>query len=143
MKILLLFVAWILVIGWAMNDGRTTATTAVSRGPSGRQLVGNTSTSATTEGPLVIESAPPQLSRPVRELPIAQPEPKLERELNPRQNPFVNFPLDFPNVSGPMDPLLQIGATNNGRTPTPTLTFEGMEQLLWLLPAGHHRRCWP
>jgi uncharacterized repeat protein (TIGR01451 family) len=138
-KIVLFLAVWLVAVGWAVNDGRTPATTspttiAAGRGPSGRQLPVNAQASATMEGPLVTETAPPQLSRPVRELPVAQPEPILETELNPRQNPFVNFPLDFPNISGPADPLLQIEATNNGRTPTPTLTFEGVDNFCGCSP---------
>lgn len=127
-KILLLFVVCLMAMGWAINDGRTLTTSSMAgRGPSGRPQPAAVQAAALVEGPLVTESAPPQLSRPVREIPVAQPEPILERELNPRQNPFVNFPLDFPNVSGPIDPLLSTAAVNNGRTPTPTLTFEGID----------------
>lgn len=128
LKLLFFFAAWIFAVGWAMSDGRTTATSPMAgRGHSGHAQSVTAQAAVSPEGPLVTETAPPQLSRPVRDIPVAQPEPILETELNPRQNPFVNFPLDFPNISGPIDPLLQTGATNYGRTPTPTLTFEGVD----------------
>ncbi|MCL4267651.1 MAG: DUF11 domain-containing protein [Anaerolineae bacterium] len=126
LKILFLCAVWMMAVGWAMNDGRTTPITT-GRGPSGYPQTANTQSPATTEGPLVTESATPQMSRLVRELPVAEPEPILERELNPRQNPFVNFPPDYPNISGPTDPLLPAGVLNNGRTPDPLLTFEGID----------------
>lgn len=128
LKLLFFFAAWIFAVGWAMSDGRTTATSPMAgRGHSGHAQSVTAQAAVSPEGPMVTETAPPQLSRPVREIPVAKPEPILERELNPRQNPFVNFPLDFPNISGPIDPLLSTAAVNNGRTPTPTLTFEGVD----------------
>ncbi len=135
LKLLFFFAAWIFAVGWAMSDGRTTATSSLAgRGHSDRPQSVTAQADVSPEGPLVTETAPPQLSRPVRDIPVAQPEPILETELNPRQNPFVNFPLDFPNISGPIDPLLQTGATNYGRTPTPTLTFEGVDNFCGCSP---------
>ncbi len=123
-----LFVLSLITLWLVMGQLPTTA----SRAPGGR--VPNQVAAPEIAGPLVSEPAVPQLSLPVRDLPVAEPEYILEREINPRHNPLTDFALDFGNISGPVDPLLQFTYPNNGRTPSPTLTFEGVDNFCGCSP---------
>ncbi|MGB0388763.1 MAG: hypothetical protein ACPGWR_28420 [Ardenticatenaceae bacterium] len=72
----------------------------------------------------VSEAVEPGMSVAARDLPLADREPLLDREINPRQNPdFLDGVGE--NIVGPEDPLLQKARRNTGRAPAPMLNFEG------------------
>ncbi|MFZ6027399.1 MAG: hypothetical protein ACOYYS_06760 [Chloroflexota bacterium] len=77
------------------------------------------------EGPLVSDPVYPIRSIAARDLPEAAFEPRLEREINPRQNPLRDFAPNLFGQPGPLDPLLGRGQPNNRPVATPLFTFEG------------------
>ncbi|HET6444628.1 MAG TPA: hypothetical protein VFI27_08610, partial [candidate division Zixibacteria bacterium] len=76
----------------------------------------------------VSEPVTPVLTGPARDLPLFSPEPTLDREINPRQNPYGLTDPDKRVIGGP-DPLLEIQA--NASRPsdsgfgTPIFNFDG------------------
>ncbi len=84
------------------------------------------------EGPLASELVYPTLSIAARDLPEAQPEVLLDREVNPRQNPLRDFLAV--NEVGPVDPLLAYARLDNNTLATPLLTFEGVDNLCGCSP---------
>ena len=88
------------------------------------------------QGPLVGNAVAPRLSAAVRDLPVRRPEPRPEREINPRRNPLasVQDAARTADVVGPDDPLLGVSAANPGRTPEPSLSFDGMDNLASVTP---------
>lgn len=77
------------------------------------------------DGPLASELVYSTLTIAARDLPEAQYEPQLQRELNPRQNPLRD--LFVVNEIGPEDPLAANAQTGNFTLATPILTFEGTD----------------
>jgi len=77
------------------------------------------------EGPLVSAPVVPSLSMAARDLPEAEFEPLLEREINPRQNPLRDFENALLNPPGSTDPLLAAASLNNNTLADLLFTFEG------------------
>lgn len=78
-----------------------------------------------TNDPVVSEPVVPGLSQPVRDLPLAESDPSLDREVSPR------FTLDALPGAGDVDPNWQdpIAQTSTtGFTPTPILSFDGLDR---------------
>ncbi|HNB51871.1 MAG TPA: hypothetical protein PK530_08005 [Anaerolineales bacterium] len=84
------------------------------------------------EGPLVSDLVYPTLSIAARDLPEVQPDVLLEREVNPRQNPLQD--ILFPNIVGPVDPLLGLSQEGNTTQATPILTFDGTDNFCGCSP---------
>ena len=104
-----------------------------SNGQTGFNAVAST-TDPEMEGPLVSELVYPTLSMPARDLPEAKPDPILERELNPRQNPLRDGALQGFNEVGPVDPLLAYARLDNQTSAPPLLTFEGTDNFCGCSP---------
>lgn len=76
----------------------------------------------------VSDPVSPELSGPARDLPPYSPEPMLDREINPRQDPYGRSDPEMRIIGGP-DPLLGIQAGASGPTDsgfgTPIFNFDG------------------
>lgn len=82
------------------------------------------------QGPFVSEVVTPGLSLAVRDLPVGQEDPSLNKEINPRHNPLQFEPdqgqrgtWDRTNV--PTDALIRSASDNPGETPVLDFSFEG------------------
>lgn len=81
-----------------------------------------------TNGPLVTEAIGPVFTPALRDLPEAQFEAQLEREINPRMSPLSL--LGWTGTAEDDDtPDSLIGKTNKTRTPDPIATYEGGDNL--------------
>lgn len=80
----------------------------------------------TVSAPTVVESPPVQVSRPVRSLPIAPQYLGPEKQPRPRRRPAWSAPAPgWNDAATAVDPLLERAAAPTGKTPSPTLTFDG------------------
>ena len=82
------------------------------------------------QGPIIGERVEPGLSPPARDLPITVNGPTLNTEINPRHNPLLFEPDQgkrgtWDRINVPLDPLIQPGDDNMGRTPALDFSFEG------------------
>jgi len=85
---------------------------------------------------LVGAAVTPGLSARVRDLPIAQIDLQPDREMHSRRNPLVlrQDGTTAANIVGLVDPLLPGAVVNNGRTPAPSLSFDGTSNLSQVTP---------
>lgn len=96
-------------------------------------LVGVTSVLAAQEpagpivsGPTVVASPPVQVSPPLKSLPIAPRYLGPEKPARPRRRPAWSVPAPgWNDAATAVDPLLERAAAPTGKTPSPTLDFEG------------------
>ncbi|MGB3713689.1 MAG: hypothetical protein WA996_04590 [Candidatus Promineifilaceae bacterium] len=96
---------------------------------SGRSQNGLTSQPAFEPGIVeVSDPVAPELTGPARDLPPYSPEPMLDREINPRQDPYGRTDPDRRIIGGP-DPLLGLQENASGPTDsgfgTPIFNFDG------------------
>ncbi|MBK9964477.1 MAG: hypothetical protein IPP07_06070 [Holophagales bacterium] len=76
--------------------------------------------------PTVVESPPVQVSRPLRSLPLAPRYLGPEKPARPRRKPAHSVPAaGWNDAATAVDPLLARAADPTGKTPSPTLSFEG------------------
>lgn len=89
---------------------------------------GEVSFSAIDDEPAVSGPYSATLSRPVSELPPAESDPALNREVNPR---FYPFPPPEQPAANPVwrDPAIPDNDLQTGRTPTYTLSFDGLSRV--------------
>ncbi|MBI5446635.1 MAG: hypothetical protein HY900_36130, partial [Deltaproteobacteria bacterium] len=81
---------------------------------------------AAASGPLVAASGPVQVSPPVKSLPSAPPYTGPEKPARPRRKPAHAIPAPgWDDAASAPDPLAGRSAAPAGRTPTPSLSFEG------------------
>ena len=126
-KILFGFVPLMLLtlIIWQFNTPTTIVNNGRSRAPQQHDAHSN-SKAAQIKGPFISEVSVPVRSDSIRDLsPINQIDPVINREINPRHNPnLLNAELEL--GSRTPDALAANGLNTNGRTPTPLISFEGM-----------------
>lgn len=87
--------------------------------------------SANIQGPFVSEVVYPGLSPAVRDLPVIQEDPTLNKEINPRHNPLQLEPDQgqrgtWGRTNVPTDPLIRPAADNPGETPALDFSFDGI-----------------
>ena len=77
-----------------------------------------------SEKPLLSQPVSPTLSKAVRDLPLAAP----DQSATPAgRRPPIGMMADAQsNIVAEEDPLLRSSGLNQGETPTPSLTFEGL-----------------
>lgn len=77
-----------------------------------------------------------RLSPPVRDLPIRSLESRPAWEIRSRRNPLASQPdaARTSNLVGPPDPLLDGDIGDDGDTPAPSLSFDGMSNLASVTP---------
>lgn len=132
-KILVTMIVLYLAALVAIRPSAEAATSGNQRQPSDHGLTsGQTGTSEQSDVPFVSEPVNPTLSIAVRDLPEAQPNAVLEREINPRQNPLRDHFVA--NIVAPADPLIPYARLDNTTTAPPLFTFDGTDNFCGCSP---------